>query len=993
MTWSVDGNSWGGDNSICRFVQLPNNTTETLTTYTGGRVTARLEKADKELATSADFDTWLSCMDKVYNCYKDLTGYTPYNSRKIEMKSTRDNLNDYMGITDGNNYWWVVFGYYTGGSTVFKHAKAFYQGHMRRLSQDDWGDTPMHELSHVFDNYKWNFDSETLAQLKLYYVIEQLNAEVYRSDRYGNSSNGWYTKSNYYDLLKHDRFMDSYDASFVNGRYASEGFASILIDIQKAIDWNPFKKTFRYFSSLSKSMSSGEKLKLFLTKLKDYSGVDVLSYINNRDKRIIESHFDITLEYVEPVYPAVSGGGSKSEINADKGKYSVFEFTPTESANYYIYTSPYAGSGVSNDTYIEVYTNASLSGIPIASNDDYDGGRFSKVSIAATAGTTYYIKIRHYASGQLHAELNITKDAPVQLLTLDEPQDIITSSGEFALFSFTPTVTCAYNFEVGNYNGGTSKDNTYIKLYDNISMTYRLGNGEKKIIANLKAGHTYYLQFSGFLMKYTRGRVSVKQGQTLEFKKKTGGSYIYVNNPEKFIEIYPTNMQHVSNSLIYRQTNVYGTNTMYVTHSCSDYENHPTDEFYYDIDFENNTNSNVTISIDKLNYLVTKDYGELSELCYDRLSNNSEYSGTYTIPAKSHILLFKDIMGQALKMPVRNDNYYCLLGIFLDFRVLGNKNIAINTLAAYDERYLQLTTSSDGILYANSNTKISNWNFVTYTGLKRIGERDINKKMKGVDRTGLAEINAELNIALDDSMPAQTLPIYMVDRLYGDRIHNPKYTWITAINPWNDIDWGVYYALPSAMNGFEYDDTHNGKTGKWYFDFSRLNPNVFNDIQRSRYSNSLSDGELNNSINNTFVNYFKHQASIDRPINPSSSYPLPNAVSKEQWQEVAMMMGEWGTTYTYDIYVQNNGDFDRQLKYMLRMSNYVAVKLRVENLSTKATQNSLRTVESDKVNGNFIRREHELFNLNIEKHGNYHITISILNGVGITGFDNWIEIM
>ena len=91
-------------------------------------------------------------------------------------------------------------------------------------------------------------------------------------------------------------------------------------------------------------------LKLFLTKLKDYSGKDVLGYISSRDTRIIESQFDIDLEYVEPEYPSVSGGsggGGRSEINADKGNYTVFKFTPEESGNYYIYTSPYAGSGVS----------------------------------------------------------------------------------------------------------------------------------------------------------------------------------------------------------------------------------------------------------------------------------------------------------------------------------------------------------------------------------------------------------------------------------------------------------------------------------------------------------------------------------------------------------------------------------------------------------------------------------------------------------------------
>lgn len=90
----------------------------------------------------------------------------------------------------------------------------------------------------------------------------------------------------------------------------------------------------------------------------------------------------------------------------------------------------------------------------------------------------------------------------LQPLTLDGHQDIITTSGEFALFSFTPDKTGAYSFEVGNYNGGTTAYDTYIKLYDNISMTKRLGNDENKIVANLKAGHTYYLQFSGFLTKW-----------------------------------------------------------------------------------------------------------------------------------------------------------------------------------------------------------------------------------------------------------------------------------------------------------------------------------------------------------------------------------------------------------------------------------------------------------------------------------------------------------
>ena len=334
MLWSTDGGrNYGYDNSICRFVQLPCVTTETLETYdNGGRVSAYIEPEDKALTTETAFNTWLGRMDKAYAALKELTGYTPYNAQKIVMKSTRTDLNKYFGDVDGLNYWWVTLGYYDH-TRVFKHSKAFNRGHMRRLLQDDWGFTPMHELSHTFDYDGWVFDSETLAQFKSYYVCDKLNAKIYEPGRFNNSSNGWYTGTNYYTLLKYDRYLDSYTNSFNKGYYASEGFAAILIEIQQKIGWEPFKKTFRYFSDLEYYQipdSYGEKLKLFLTKLKDYSGKDVLSYISSRDKNIINGYYGISLEYVAPAVP-ISSGGNSAVISADKGSYAIYTFTPNSS--------------------------------------------------------------------------------------------------------------------------------------------------------------------------------------------------------------------------------------------------------------------------------------------------------------------------------------------------------------------------------------------------------------------------------------------------------------------------------------------------------------------------------------------------------------------------------------------------------------------------------------------------------------------------------------
>ena len=938
MTWSTDGHYWGGDNSICRFVQLPNNTAETYTAKSGGRVTAKIETADKALASSSDFDTWLSRMDKAYNAYKDLTGYTPYNSKKIVMESTRDNLNDYMGITDGYNYWWVVFGYYTWGSTVFKHARAFYQGHLRRLSQGDWGDTPMHELSHVFDNYKWNFDSETLAQLKLYYVIEQLNAKVYRPDRYDNSSNGWYTKSNYHDLLKHDRYKDSYDDSFGNGTYASEGFASILIDIQKVIGWNPFKKTFRYFSSLSNKQipyDNGDKLTLFLTKLKDYSGVDVLNYISSKDKRIIESHFGVSLDYVEPVYPTVSGGsggGGRSEINADKGKYTVFEFTPTESANYYIYTSPYAGSGVSNDTYIEVYTNANLTGTSLASNDDYDGGRFSKVSIAATANTTYYIKVRHYASGQLHAELNITKDAPVQPLTLSGYQDIITSSGEFALFSFTPDKSCAYSFDVQNYGGGTSAYDTYIKLYDNISMTKRLGNGAKKILANLKAGHTYYLQFSGFLMRYARGRITVSDGQTLQFTKKSDSSFIYVNSPEYLTRIDIVDDSCHTDSLntnigiqpymkIFESEQITGKNTYYQTHTSwwgdepETYE--PTASFYIDVDFYNPTGNTIKLSVNNLAYGT-----EYSVL--ENYYNGNGAGVNISIPAYEHRLLFETLGAPlVLSYPgAASGNGWDWRRhrspmILFDFQV-NSGNIVVSSLAAYDNSNLYLRKGSKNIL--DSSGGITENGEIISDLSQRPNETDLYGKMKGIARNESAWIDSDIELVIDDNTELGTpIPLTLKDSYYTYGIANPKWSWKSAINPLNDAWDGVLTMLPSGLHNFKYHYMNTSR--QWHFDFQHR------DLRHCSINGSGT------SVNDTVPADIIDNAKRDMAAGRKEHFADDEAPDK-----YAMSIGEWGATYHYTVTVQNTTNNDRTVNVKMWSAENMIFGLKKQGETTYSTQ-------------------------------------------------------
>ena len=842
LVWAGDGSNWGGRYSICRFVQLPDTSEEIYGQYEGYRVCAELEEADKTLASDEDFNNWLENMDKVYNAYKDLTGYTPYNSKKIIMKSTRDNLNDYMGIQDGKNYWWVIFGHY-GGGNVFRHSRAFYQGHMRRLKRGDWGDTPMHELSHVFDSDKWIFDAETLSQLKIYYAMELFNARVYRPDRFASTGGGWYTGTNYYTLLKKERFLDSYQASFARNRYSSEGFAAVLIELERKINgWEPFKKTFRYFGSLPDSQipqADGDKLNLFLTKLKDYSGRDVLGFMSRSDKSIVEAHFGVKLEYTDPIYPDVSEDGGKYEIEAEKDDYAVYRFVPENSGNYYIYTSPYAGSGVSNDTYIEVYTNADLSGTPVASNDDFDGRRFSKVSIAATAGTEYYIKVSNCSGSRLHAQLNITKNNPVQILTQDSYKDIITASGETAMFSFKPDRTDTYVFKAENYNGGSTEYDTYIKLYADEHMSQQIGNNEKRIVANLQANHTYYLQFSGFLMSYARGRITVSLGRTIQFTKRKDSSFLYVNNPE-----YITNKDIVddkkSNSdKLFEQANVFGVNTYYQTNLAwynpdDNVEDYPSmNSFYIGVDFYN-PNSYV-VNVDINNLVATENKTHLSEY----VNKNGENPGTITIQPYTHAQLFDYTVN---KFACHRQGELPSLFIMFDFDVKkatgtsipDGQGITVSTLAAYDYENMRLKNGSENSLIYN-DISLKHGSMIYGDGV-RPTEHDLEIKYKGIARNQSNQIDANLEFAIDDDTYGN-MPFRIKDS--GELINGyypyEQTDWNVQINPINDKHEALIHTTTDNLHKFKYRFS-DSKT--WYFDY------------KHRKSNFLTeDGDGIDSIN------------------------------------------------------------------------------------------------------------------------------------------------
>ncbi len=912
ITWpSEDGTYFGGDCSICRRIKLPYNYEEEKELYEGEHVSVLFETADVERASQEDFELWMERMDLVYEGLEDLTGYTPYGGRNIVLESTREYLSDKYDAIDGEDWWEIVSGY-SGNPIVC--GQAFVQSLMIRLQENDWGDLPIHELSHDFDNKIWRFDSHALCYLKMHYVLDVISAKVYREDvgtgdEFDNSltaendSGEWYSQS-YVDFLYEEGYYN-YCKYFGEGMYHSTGMAYVLITIQDEIGWEPFRRTFRYFSSLDKSQipsTKGGKLNLFLTKLKDYSGYNVFNEISDDEREVIEDYFGSTLQYVDAPYPlVVSDSGKSYEV---KDSFSTFQFTAAESANYNIFTSPYYNSGLSNDTVLEVYSDYKMTDL-IVSNDDYEGTRFSKVILSATEGRTYYIRVKHYSDGYVLSMLNVVCEDPVGVLSLDEPLDIISRSGEYEMLSFTPEEDGVYVFSTSNYNGGNTSYDTYIKIYGDSNKSQLLGKHNNKVILRLQADKTYYLQFSGLYMRYARARISVKNGHILEFSTSPDSNFIYINSPEFITNVDIIDDKKSNHLKLFEERDISGKNTYYQTHSSwfgnqEVIENHyPQCDFYVDVDFYNPGSNPVTVTISNLTY--GDNHLEMTK--YFNLGDSEAHA--FVIAPGEHQLLFEGLGVPYLIVNPNGTTWARIIMLLFDFEVTGG-SVAVSSFAAYNTENMHLMSNTYGTMQNGTVLDTGEIQYVLDGSGNaiwgkdedpRLVEPDYYAKIKGIARNQSAVIESQLDILIDEETSLGCgVPITFSDSYYQNAIKNPKNQWITHLSPFNDKGWGLIYALPDYMHKFTYHRDNGG---------------IYNFTPYYRtLKGSINDGATGNqSVNEAIPEYILANARLDVEYGWKAHFP-GKAVDA-----LSLSLGEYGATYHYTVTVSNTTNTSRKFTY------------------------------------------------------------------------------
>lgn len=220
---------------------------------------------------------WLSRLDLAYEYYFDLTSYQPYNGGKITIKSVE------CGDTCPGWAW--------AGQTISWAKKWWLIDELEKINNnDDWSFGILHEISHNFDfdnygsNLGYNFDSESMANFKMAYLIESKNSKV--SPGY---SGVYYTGSqiiNYYKLAD-----KGYDYAIANNTYTGDFLTYVLLKTKDQIGgWDTYKQVFRNLKDKSFNSESA-RFSAFINEISSISKKDVKGIFSDTEKEILKTKF------------------------------------------------------------------------------------------------------------------------------------------------------------------------------------------------------------------------------------------------------------------------------------------------------------------------------------------------------------------------------------------------------------------------------------------------------------------------------------------------------------------------------------------------------------------------------------------------------------------------------------------------------------------------------------------------------------------------------
>lgn len=217
-----------------------------------GKIALRFESTILNIVNTNWLKDWIDDLEKAVYSLTRLTGFLPFP--RIEIRT----------YTNCNSWGYI----YYGKPVVHINNKDFEKEiiRMRLLKKRDISFGALHEISHLFDKDHWLFEGETTANMKIPFVLKELDFSVSLSS---HDKNETYTYDNYaIELYKEHGRLDN-----VTGLFSSS-LAAKLTEIAQSIGWDAFSKTFINFPSIAHE-SRMFRFETFINKLSEYAQVDV----------------------------------------------------------------------------------------------------------------------------------------------------------------------------------------------------------------------------------------------------------------------------------------------------------------------------------------------------------------------------------------------------------------------------------------------------------------------------------------------------------------------------------------------------------------------------------------------------------------------------------------------------------------------------------------------------------------------------------------------
>lgn len=229
-----------------------------------GKIDLRFEHKILNIVNNDWLSNWINDLERAVYSLNRLVGDLPFP--KFEIRT----------YTNCNSWGYIFY----GKPIIHINNKDFENEiiRMRKLEKRDISFGTLHEISHLFDHASWIFDGEATANMKIPFVLNELNFNVSLSRHQENET---FTYDNYVQELykEHGRLDD------VKGLFSS-ALAAKLTEIAKVLGWDVFKQAFRNFPNMEKE-SSMSRFETFINKLSEYSATNAKEMFSNEEWQTI----------------------------------------------------------------------------------------------------------------------------------------------------------------------------------------------------------------------------------------------------------------------------------------------------------------------------------------------------------------------------------------------------------------------------------------------------------------------------------------------------------------------------------------------------------------------------------------------------------------------------------------------------------------------------------------------------------------------------------